>query len=156
MIKADEAYVFAKTFAYNCIKFFNNLSMKQKLEFIESCIPFSKNSDFFRIFISTLLLPNDIEFINTYNREKSINYLSKKYNVPSIVIVIKMAELEKYNLLGLLNFGIIDKNLACQNNNEINNDELLLAVFPNQPLIEVERIQDEYNKQQIFQYLKRK
>lgn len=150
-----EKYVFIKKHAYITAKFLNELTMKQFAYFLKTAIPYEPESLEYEIFVSTLLLPDDLGFIDNYNRNKDMNALSKKYNLPIGFLLNKIIELSEYHFLDLVSNEIIDKQQANQNINLLsvldNIDCSLLAFFPEQPYIEKKRKENEQIRKQIIE-----
>lgn len=150
----QDKYVFVKNHAYITARFLNELTMKQFSIFLKTAIPYEKESLEYEIFVTTLLLPNDLEFIDSYIANKDMNALSKKYNLPIGFLLNKVIELGEYHFLDLIENGKIDKGLASQNINLLKIldtiDCSLLTFFPNQPYIERKKWENEQLRQQIL------
>ena len=158
MFKDIEKYKFVKTHAYKCAKFFDELTMQQKLEFIETCVPYEYGSTYYKIFIHTLLIPNDMYFVSQLITTKDYNKISKYYGLPLGIIIAKVFEIKQYGLDDLLLNQEIDRELASQNIKGLNKvddlDDILLAVFPDQDYIYKKNNEEQIIKQQIINHVK--
>lgn len=152
-----EKYILIKNWAYNSVEYFRTLSLKDKYIFIKSLQ--IKDKNILDIFLSTLFLPNDLELITLFSNNKDVNGIAKKFNVPFNLIIKKKLELREINLIELINEGKISKESAMQKPIDLNEkddiDDLLLAVFPDQPYIAYTEKQNELIKQKILELLKK-
>lgn len=106
-------YCFIKNAAYNSVEFFKTLSDKQQIEFIEN-YPLEGIDK--RLFITTLLLPNDIELLNLYKSgglELFIK-MAEEYNIPYFFLFYKATEYDSIDLMKFIAEGKISRNSAMQ------------------------------------------
>lgn len=154
-------YIDIKTEAYKIVPYFNSLSMEGKYEFIENCIKYQVGSIEYKIFLNTLLIPNDIKFMDDYKNIKNINSLSSFYRVPPSFIIRKICEISEYKLDFLIKEGFIGHDLASQNYDwtQIKKDDLdefVKIVSYHQPIIIAEYIDEIQYRGKIEDMLKRK
>ena len=110
-ISIDE-YIKIKNYAYKSVEFFKKLSNTEKYFFLKN---FNlNNKDAFAIFITTLFLPNDIEFIQLLKKNINTIELAQKFNIPFSLVISKKIELTEINLTFFIETGLIKKELALQ------------------------------------------
>ena len=156
-IMTIDEYIAIKNWAYNNVEYFRNLSLKEKYNFIKS-LPFN-NKEILNIFLSTLILPNDLELVTLFSNNKNLNEIAHKFNVPFTLIIRKKLELSEMDIISYIESGKISHQSALQQpinlNDEDDIDDLLLAVFPDQPYITYTKKQNELVKQKILELLKK-
>ena len=154
-IMTIDEYISIKNWAYNSVEYFRNLSLKEKYNFIKS-LPIN-NKEVLNIFLSTLILPNDLELMTLFSNNKNLNEIAHKFNVPFTLIIRKKLELREMNIVGYIKSGKISQQSALQQPVNLNNkddiDDLLLTIFPNQPYIAYKQKEDFEAKQKILTML---
>ena len=154
-------YLELKNKAYDIVPYFNSLSMKDKYEFIENITDYLKGSEEYAIFLNTLLIPNDVKFIEDYKSIKNANALARIYRIPPKFILRKIWEINKYKLSFLINEGLIDYNLASQDYDwtkpkKHDIDEAVKMVSFDQPIMTWELVDELVHLNKIEFMLKQK
>ena len=99
-----EEYISLKKEAYKLVDKFREYSLKEKYNFLKS-LKF-KDSTSYKIFISTLILPNDAEILKEKDKIKLISVFSKKTGLSTKIlrnlVLFKIAEYKIVAKSGIL------------------------------------------------------
>lgn len=106
-------YCFIKNAAYNSVEYFKTLSDEQQIEFIKN-YPIEESEK--SLFVTTLLLPNDIELLSTLNEKGLISFieLADKFKIPFKFLAYKVSEYDNIDLMKFITEGKISYSSAMQ------------------------------------------
>ena len=158
-----EEYISLKKEAYKLVDKFREYSLKEKYNFLKS-LKF-KDSTSYKIFISTLILPNDAEILKEKDKIKLISVFSKKTGLSTKIsrnlVLFKIAEYKITNLEQYINFDNNDENnfpdrisLEEASKKPIDFsgddvDELMTTIFPDQPYVQIQQQVDNLFRKKI-------
>ena len=158
-----EEYISLKKEAYKLVDKFREYSLKEKYNFLKS-LKF-KDSTSYKIFLSTLILPNDAEILKEKDKIKLISVFSKKTGLSTKIsrnlVLFKIAEYKITNLEQYINFDNNDENnlpdrisLEEASKKPIDFsgddvDELMTTIFPDQPYVQFQQQVDNLFRKKI-------
>lgn len=158
-----EEYISLKKEAYKLVDKFREYSLKEKYNFLKS-LKF-KDSTSYKIFISTLILPNDAEILKEKDKIKLISVFSKKTGLSTKIlrnlVLFKIAEYKITNLEQYINFDNNGENnlpdrisLEEASKKPIDFsgddvDELMTTIFPDQPYVQIQQQVDNLFRKKI-------
>lgn len=158
-----EEYISLKKEAYKLVDKFREYSLKEKYNFLKS-LKF-KDSTSYKIFISTLILPNDAEILKEKDKIKLISVFSKKTGLSTKIsrnlVLFKIAEYKITNLEQYINFDNNSENnlpdrisLEEASKKPIDFsgddvDELMTTIFPDQPYVQIQQQVDNLFRKKI-------
>lgn len=158
-----EEYISLKKEAYKLVDKFREYSLKEKYNFLKS-LKF-KDSTSYKIFLSTLILPNDAEILKEKDKIKLISVFSKKTGLSTKIsrnlVLFKIAEYKITNLEQYINFDNNDENnfpdrisLEEASKKPIDFsgddvDELMTTIFPDQPYVQIQQQVDNLFRKKI-------
>lgn len=158
-----EEYISLKKEAYKLVDKFREYSLKEKYNFLKS-LKF-KDSTSYKIFLSTLILPNDAQIIKEKDKIKLISVFSKKTGLSTKIsrnlVLFKIAEYKITNLEQYINFDNNDENnfpdrisLEEASKKPIDFsgddvDELMTTIFPDQPYVQIQQQVDNLFRKKI-------
>ena len=158
-----EEYISLKKEAYKLVDKFREYSLKEKYNFLKS-LKF-KDSTSYKIFISTLILPNDAEILKEKNKIKLISVFRKKTGLSTKIlrnlVLFKIAEYKITNLEQYINFDNNSENnlpdrisLEEASKKPIDFsgddvDELMTTIFPDQPYVQFQQQVDNLFRKKI-------
>ena len=158
-----EEYISLKKEAYKLVDKFREYSLKEKYNFLKS-LKF-KDSTSYKIFLSTLILPNDAEILKEKDKIKLISVFSKKTGLSTKIsrnlVSFKIAEYKITNLEQYINFDNNDENnfpdrisLEEASKKPIDFsgddvDELMTTIFPDQPYVQIQQQVDNLFRKKI-------
>lgn len=158
-----EEYISLKKEAYKLVDKFREYSLKEKYNFLKS-LKF-KDSTSYKIFISTLILPNDAEILKEKDKIKLISVFSKKTGLSTKIlrnlVLFKIAEYKITNLEQYINFDNNGENnfpdrisLEEASKKPIDFsgddvDELMTTIFPDQPYVQFQQQVDNLFRKKI-------
>ena len=158
-----EEYISLKKEAYKLVDKFREYSLKEKYNFLKS-LKF-KDSTSYKIFISTLILPNDAEILKEKDKIKLISVFSKKTGLSTKIsrnlVLFKIAEYKITNLEQYINFDNNSENnlpdrisLEEASKKPIDFsgddvDELMTTIFPDQPYVQFQQQVDNLFRKKI-------
>ncbi len=124
-------YCLVKNSAYNSVEYFKSLSDEEKIKFIAE-FPIEESEK--NLFITTLLLPNDIELLNLLKEKGLMAFieLSDKFNIPFKLFAYKVSEYDNIDLMSFIDEGRISRNSASQKGiyfDKENNTESFTKLF---------------------------
>lgn len=114
---STKQYIEIKNNAYRASNFLSNYPIKVTLDFINNSIFYEPNTEEYKIFILTLLYPNDVKLSKMYESKENLENFSKLNELPMSITFSKIIEYRNYDFNKLINKGLINKNLANQNIN---------------------------------------
>lgn len=158
-----EEYISLKKEAYKLVDKFREYSLKEKYNFLKS-LKF-KDSTSYKIFLSTLILPNDAEILKEKDKIKLISVFSKKTGLSTKIsrnlVLFKIAEYKITNLEQYINFDNNSENnlpdrisLEEASKKPIDFsgddvDELMTTIFPDQPYVQFQQQVDNLFRKKI-------
>lgn len=158
-----EEYISLKKEAYKLVDKFREYSLKEKYNFLKS-LKF-KDSTSYKIFLSTLILPNDAQIIKEKDKIKLISVFSKKTGLSTKIsrnlVLFKIAEYKITNLEQYINFDNNSENnlpdrisLEEASKKPIDFsgddvDELMTTIFPDQPYVQIQQQVDNLFRKKI-------
>lgn len=158
-----EEYISLKKEAYKLVDKFREYSLKEKYNFLKS-LKF-KDSTSYKIFLSTLILPNDAEILKEKDKIKLISVFSKKTGLSTKIlrnlVLFKIAEYKITNLEQYINFDNNGENnlpdrisLEEASKKPIDFsgddvDELMTTIFPDQPYVQFQQQVDNLFRKKI-------
>ena len=158
-----EEYISLKKEAYKLVDKFREYSLKEKYNFLKS-LKF-KDSTSYKIFFSTLILPNDAEILKEKDKIKLISVFSKKTGLSTKIlrnlVLFKIAEYKITNLEQYINFDNNSENnlpdrisLEEASKKPIDFsgddvDELMTTIFPDQPYVQFQQQVDNLFRKKI-------
>ena len=158
-----EEYISLKKEAYKLVDKFREYSLKEKYNFLKS-LKF-KDSTSYKIFLSTLILPNDAEILKEKDKIKLISVFSKKTGLSTKIlrnlVLFKIAEYKITNLEQYINFDNNSENnlpdrisLEEASKKPIDFsgddvDELMTTIFPDQPYVQIQQQVDNLFRKKI-------
>lgn len=158
-----EEYISLKKEAYKLVDKFREYSLKEKYNFLKS-LKF-KDSTSYKIFLSTLILPNDAEILKEKDKIKLISVFSKKTGLSTKIlrnlVLFKIAEYKITNLEQYINFDNNGENnlpdrisLEEASKKPIDFsgddvDELMTTIFPDQPYVQIQQQVDNLFRKKI-------
>lgn len=158
-----EEYISLKKEAYKLVDKFREYSLKEKYNFLKS-LKF-KDSTSYKIFLSTLILPNDAQILKEKDKIKLISVFSKKTGLSTKIlrnlVLFKIAEYKITNLEQYINFDNNDENnfpdrisLEEASKKPIDFsgddvDELMTTIFPDQPYVQIQQQVDNLFRKKI-------
>ena len=158
-----EEYISLKKEAYKLVDKFREYSLKEKYNFLKS-LKF-KDSTSYKIFISTLILPNDAEILKEKDKIKLISVFSKKTGLSTKIlrnlVLFKIAEYKITNLEQYINFDNNSENNfpdrisleeASKKPIDFSDDdvdELMTTIFPDQPYVQFQQQVDNLFRKKI-------
>lgn len=158
-----EEYISLKKEAYKLVDKFREYSLKEKYNFLKS-LKF-KDSTSYKIFLATLILPNDAEILKEKDKTKLISVFSKKTGLSTKIsrnlVLFKIAEYKITNLEQYINFDNNGENNlpdrisleeASKKTIDFSDDdvdELMTTIFPDQPYVQFQQQVDNLFRKKI-------
>jgi len=129
------------------LTFINNASEEELVRFLRDYDNLCHNNEEKQILRNTILIPDDVDFLERYRSNKNVRLLAEYYNVPSTVIMSKLYEMQKYEP-----YSVNEEKKGEEDNMDLNDLEFE-ELEPQEDNVEVEAPKEqELTDQPIEQY----